>query len=144
MEAIVLAAGMGNRLLPYTDDCHKCLIDINGQRPIFVLLERLHRIGIKRVTIVTGYLSAQLEEFIGDNNFGINISYVHNDLYRSTDNLYAVWLASQSIAGNEGVLLIEADVIVDTEFIDLVGGCQEDILLLSPLIGKEFRDLWLA
>ena len=61
MRAIVLAAGMGTRLLPLTRDRPKCLVELAG-RP---LLERqiavLRRVGIDDISVVTGYRSDQVK-----------------------------------------------------------------------------------
>ena len=60
MNAIILAAGMGTRLRPLTDDIPKCLVEVNGipmvERQILLLQER----GIFGITLVAGYRKDKL------------------------------------------------------------------------------------
>ena len=61
--AIILAAGSGSRLLPYTADRPKCLVDLNGRPLIEWHLKVLHRLGISNIILVTGYRGEMLNDF---------------------------------------------------------------------------------
>ena len=67
MNAIILAAGMGTRLRPLTDDIPKCLVEVNGipmvERQILLLQER----GIFDITLVAGYRKDKLEYLVFEN-----------------------------------------------------------------------------
>ena len=60
--AVVLAGGLGTRLAPLTNNCPKPLVSINEQAFIRYLLHPLREQGIKRVIVLTGYLSEQFEQ----------------------------------------------------------------------------------
>ena len=55
-RAIIMAAGMGNRLHPVTLKTPKPLVKVNGTRIIDTVISALHENSIKDIYIVTGYL----------------------------------------------------------------------------------------
>jgi mannose-1-phosphate guanylyltransferase len=64
MKALLLAAGKGTRLKPYTDDHPKCLIPILGTPLLKIWLDNLENHGIKKVLINTHHHADQVEQFI--------------------------------------------------------------------------------
>ena len=57
MKTIILAAGQGTRLRPLTDNCPKCMVEVNGKSIIERQLEIMRECNIKEqdITIVCGY-----------------------------------------------------------------------------------------
>ena len=64
MRALLLAAGLGTRLRPVTDNIPKCLLPIKGQPLLGIWLDRLARAGIGPFLINTHYLAGQVNAFI--------------------------------------------------------------------------------
>ena len=62
-KAIILAAGQGTRLLPYTKDLPKCMVEICGKPLIEFQLEVLRSCGISDINLVVGYESQKLESY---------------------------------------------------------------------------------
>jgi MurNAc alpha-1-phosphate uridylyltransferase len=62
MQAIILAAGIGKRLRPYTDRTPKCLVPVNGIPIIVNSLDRLAEQKVSRVVIVIGKIQHRLQE----------------------------------------------------------------------------------
>ena len=54
MKAIILAAGMGNRLGKFTQDNTKCMVEVNGKRLVNYVLDAIKETGIKEVVMVVG------------------------------------------------------------------------------------------
>ncbi len=107
-NAIILAAGTGSRLKPLTDHAPKCLTEINGNPIMTNALENLTRTGVSRCTIVVGYLADVVQRNIG-NKFGeMKISYVLNNRFSSTNDMYSLWLARHSL--ESGCILLEGDI----------------------------------
>lgn len=78
MKAMILAAGRGSRLRPFTDHTPKPLLTVNGKPLIAHLLGQLQRAGIREVVINTGWLGEQLEQALGDGKrFNLKIAYSH-------------------------------------------------------------------
>ncbi len=78
VHAIVLAAGRGERLRPYTDHTPKPLLMVRSKPLVQWHLEALARAGVERVVINTAWLEAQFEPALGDGRlFGLQIHYSH-------------------------------------------------------------------
>ena len=76
MRAMILAAGLGKRMLPLTQDTPKPLLKVGGRALIEYQLARLQAAGIQQVTINHSYLGEQIEAALGDGSrYGIEISY---------------------------------------------------------------------
>ncbi len=76
MRAMILAAGLGKRMLPLTQDTPKPLLKVGGRALIEYQLARLQAAGIQKVTINHSYLGEQIEAALGDGSrYGIEISY---------------------------------------------------------------------
>jgi choline kinase len=55
MKALILSAGQGRRLLPYTAESPKCTIPVLGRSMIEWQIDALLSLGIERITVVVGY-----------------------------------------------------------------------------------------
>ena len=76
MNAMILAAGRGERLRPYTDDCPKPLLKVHGKALIEYHLEALADAGIGSVVINLSWLGEKIERFIGNGSrFGLEVTY---------------------------------------------------------------------
>lgn len=77
MNAVILAAGRGKRMGALTRTCPKPLLPVHG-RPIVVhILRGLMRAGVKRATLVVGYLGQQIQGALGNGQqFGLQLEYV--------------------------------------------------------------------
>ncbi|MFK5921360.1 MAG: phosphocholine cytidylyltransferase family protein [Verrucomicrobiota bacterium] len=114
--ALLLAAGTGSRLQPLTTAAPKCLTEINGVSILKRLIGNLRDQGFKRLIVVIGHLSDQIEEALQLYAGDMKIDYVFNPVYRSTNNLYSLWLAREVI--DEPFLLVESDLIFETQLLD--------------------------
>lgn len=115
--ALLLAAGTGSRLQPLTNDAPKCLSEINGIAILERLVDGLRHNGFRRLVIVVGYLDHRVREFLSRYTNELEIEYVTNPRYSTTNNLYSLWLARTSI--HDPFLLVESDVVFDAS---LLGG----------------------
>ena len=76
MKAMVLAAGMGTRLKPLTDNIPKCLMPLAGRPLIEWTLNWLRQHGIAECVINLHYLPEQVEDYVGDGSrWGLKIHY---------------------------------------------------------------------
>lgn len=114
--ALLLAAGMGSRLAPLTDDTAKCLVGVSGISILERLLRTLGDRGFTRLVVVLGHESASIQDYLGDRSGNIEISYVTSACYRTTNNIYSLWLARDLI--DESVLLLESDLVFDASLLD--------------------------
>jgi NDP-sugar pyrophosphorylase family protein len=116
MQAVILAAGIGNRLRPITDKIPKCLVPVNDKPMLVYTLEVLESRGIREVIIVVGHLKERVYEAVGHSFGEMKISYVENDVYDKTNNVYSLWLARDRL--DKDSLLLECDLYYDGAVID--------------------------
>ena len=109
--ALLLAAGTGSRLLPLTTKSPKCLTMVNETSILERLIKSLNMQGFKRLVVVTGHLQDCIKSFLKDRAGNLTIEYVFSPLYKTTNNIYSLWMARKII--NEPFLLIESDLVFD-------------------------------
>ena len=88
---------------------------------------------------MTGYLHEMIEDFVGE-HYGdsINVTYIYNSVYDSTNNIYSLWLARPE-AENEEVLLLDSDLLYDPQIITKVLDAEDDnvLTLIQHELGEE-------
>jgi histidinol-phosphate/aromatic aminotransferase/cobyric acid decarboxylase-like protein/GTP:adenosylcobinamide-phosphate guanylyltransferase len=112
MQALILAAGMGNRLGSLTRDNTKCMVKVNGERLIERMLDQLSQLRLTKTVLVVGYKSDGLKSFVGENWKGMPIEYIENPDYSKTNNIYSLSLAVNELLADD-TLLLESDLIFD-------------------------------
>ncbi len=76
MRAVILAAGLGTRLRPLTDNTPKVMIDIGGQPVLEHLVRLCRKHGILDIILTLGYLPRVIRNYFGNGEkFGVNIKY---------------------------------------------------------------------
>ncbi|RKN46222.1 sugar phosphate nucleotidyltransferase [Micromonospora endolithica] len=112
MVGMVLAAGAGRRLRPYTDTLPKALVPVDGETTILdIALRNLAEVGLTEVVVVVGYAADAVEQRRADleKKYGVTITLVHNDKAEEWNNAYSLWLAREWFA--RGVLLVNGDTV---------------------------------
>jgi choline kinase len=113
---MVLAAGAGRRLRPYTDTLPKALVPVDGDTTILDIgLSNLAAVGLTDVTVVVGYRADAVESRQADleARHGVNLTLVHNDRAEEWNNCYSLWLAREHFAS--GALLVNGDTVHPVE-----------------------------
>jgi len=110
MKAVLLAAGLGTRLLPITKKISKPMIPIAGKPFLEYIINDLVSCDIDQVCIVIGHLSNQIKDYFHDGSkFNIDIQYVIQKNYKGTADAI---LHSKDFVGNDPFLLYLADTII--------------------------------
>jgi NDP-sugar pyrophosphorylase family protein len=85
VKAMILAAGLGTRLRPLTDNCPKALVDVGGRTMLEITLSRLRAFGIRDVIINVHYFADMIVEYLKTNhNFGMHIEISREDVLLDT------------------------------------------------------------
>jgi choline kinase len=109
---MVLAAGAGRRLAPYTDTLPKTLVPVDGDRTILdIALANLKAAGLDEVVVVTGYAAGAVEERKAalEERHGVRLELVFNPKAEEWNNAYSLWCAREHFA--RGVLLVNGDTV---------------------------------
>lgn len=113
MKAIILAAGIGRRMLPLTDDCHKTLLEVGGRAILGRILDGLEANGITEVYIVTGYRADEVEKYVNREFESLGCTFIRNERYASTNNIFSMALALEKVELDADIILIESDLIYE-------------------------------
>lgn len=135
MKGIILAAGMGIRLRPLTNELPKAFIKINN----FTLIERalglLNSVGIKEIIIVVGFMENFFKNSLGNDYKGTKLIYVSNKEFASTGSMYSLSKIKGII--DDDVLLLESDLLFEKKaLIRLINSSSPDVILVSPISGS--------
>jgi mannose-1-phosphate guanylyltransferase len=106
MKAILLCAGKGLRLRPYTNNIPKCLMPIKGKPLLEIWLEKLSNAGITNFLINTHYLSDQVNHFINRSKYKKSIKVVHEKKLLGTAGTL---LENISFFDNQDGIFLHAD-----------------------------------
>ena len=112
MIGMVLAAGAGRRLAPYTDTLPKTLVPVDGDRTILdIALGNLKAAGLDEIAVVTGYAAGAVEERKAalEERHGVTLELVFNDKAEIWNNAYSLWCARHLF--DQGVLLVNGDTV---------------------------------
>ncbi|MGZ4901573.1 MAG: bifunctional sugar-1-phosphate nucleotidylyltransferase/acetyltransferase [Halobacteriota archaeon] len=128
MKAIVLAAGEGTRLRPFTLTQPKAMVPVANRPILEYVIDSLARCGITDVTLVVGYKKEKvMNYFEGGKKFGLTISYVEQPQQLGT--AHAIKLAEDSI--EENFLVLNGDNLISPQAIEEVtSSAAGDVTLL--------------
>lgn len=114
--ALLLAAGTGSRLYPLTKNEPKCMTMVNGKSILERMISSLNHHHFKRLVVITGHLENCIRNFLGNQVGNIKIEYIFSPAYKTTNNIYSLWMARKAI--KEPFLLLESDLIYDKSLLD--------------------------
>jgi L-glutamine-phosphate cytidylyltransferase len=132
MKAIILAAGMGTRLRPLTDNTPKSLVKVQGQPMLERQVEFLQEKGIKDIIVVTGYLKEKFEYL--KEKYGVTL--IHNDKYDVYNNVYTMYLVREHL---QDAYVTEADVFMRRNYFETE--LQESTYFTG--VKKDFKGEWM-
>lgn len=127
MEAVILAAGYGSRLGHHTAEIPKAMLKIGNKPLIHYALRTLEKNGIRDVIVVTGHKGYKLRDYLSQ--FDLNFNFVHNSLYRKTNNIYSLYLAIEHV--RKGFYILNSDVLFHPEIFDSLHNSTNNALTLS-------------
>jgi choline kinase len=112
MKAVILAAGCATRLRPYSDDTPKTLLPVAGVPILRRTITNLMRAGFDQFVIGTGYLEHMVRDAVASWFPDLDVTFVSNPDFRTTNNAYSLWLAREHVE-THGFILIDGDVVFD-------------------------------
>ncbi len=137
MIGLVLAAGAGRRLRPYTDTLPKALVPVDGETTILdIALRNFAAVDLRDVAVVVGYAADAVVERKQalEDAYGVRLTLVHNDKAEIWNNAYSLWTAREVMA--DGALLVNGDTVHPVTV--------EETLLAARGAGEDGPDMVLA
>lgn len=105
-RAIIMAAGLGNRMHPITLTTPKPLVKVNGVRMIDTVIQGLHQNGIHEIYVVVGYLK---EQFVELEKEYPGLTLLENPYFDTCNNIFSLYVARDHI---ENAIILDGDQII--------------------------------
>ena len=105
-RAIIMAAGLGNRMHPITLTTPKPLVKVNGVRMIDTVIQGLHQNGIHEIYVVVGYLKEQFSEL---EKVYPGLILIENPYFNTCNNISSLYVARDHI---ENAIILDGDQII--------------------------------
>ncbi|MCP4419698.1 MAG: nucleotidyltransferase family protein [Chloroflexi bacterium] len=113
-KAIVLAAGRGRRLRPFTNNIPKPMLPWNGRPTLETILVALKQMGISELCLITHYLAEQIEAFVGNGSaWGLQTCFLQQE--KMDGSATAVQQAATFI--DSPTLILAADYILSPNYL---------------------------
>ncbi|MFO8067464.1 MAG: nucleotidyltransferase family protein [Bacteroidales bacterium] len=113
MKAMILAAGLGTRLKPITDNKPKALVDLAGKSLLEHSIEKLIDAGVNEIVINVHHFHKMMKEFISNLNYpGIKL-HVSDERNRLLDTGGGLWKAKSFFNDGEAFFLVNVDIVSD-------------------------------
>jgi glucose-1-phosphate thymidylyltransferase len=129
-QAIVLAAGEGQRLRPFTATRPKVMLEIAGKPILQYVIEALAQNGIRDIVLVVGYYKEQIFDYFGNGQyFGVKLEYVKQDKQLGTAHALA---HARDIASDE-FMVLAGDNLIDAETITELSTVRSPAILLKKV-----------
>lgn len=121
-EVVILAAGVGSRLRPLTEEIPKALLAVGGKTILEHQLEAAEALNPFRVTVVIGHGARKIKQ-----RFRRQVQFVFNPFYAVANDLVSLWSVRHRIRGN--FIYLHGDVLCDPEVIRQVSESEADVCL---------------
>tara|TARA_Y100000590_G_scaffold122617_1_gene140440 strand:+ start:14378 stop:15166 length:789 start_codon:yes stop_codon:yes gene_type:complete len=121
MNAIILAAGPGSRLGPYTKEKPKAMLEFANQTLLGRLIKKFQNFGITDITVVTGYKSEKIDF--------PDVNYIRNKFFLETSTLESLICAKEKITNS--TIISYSDIIFDDDVLTKIIDSKNDISVIA-------------
>lgn len=137
MKVIILAAGQGTRLRPLTDECPKCMVQVNGSSIIDRQIASMKECGIKDedIYIVSGYRGEVLEEHFKERA----VHFIPNLEYETTNMVCSLMCAGKLMENEEDIIVSYGDILYGKEVFQRILDAQNE---LSVIVDDGWYGYW--
>ena len=137
MKAMILAAGLGTRLQPLTNNKPKALVELAGKTLLEIVVTKLRQIGINQIIINTHHFASMIEAFLKDNdNFGIHIeiSYEPEILGTGGGLKNAAWFFDD----DQPLIMHNVDVLSEVDLETILNFNHDNNALATMVVQQRF------
>lgn len=134
MKALILSAGRGRRLWPYTADAPKCLLPIGDSDILGHQLENLVEAGVTQVVLVSGHGLHRMRRRVSAVPEGITVRLLFNPFFSISDNLVSLWAARSEM--DQGFVLLNGDNLLHPDILKPLLDAGGDCCLLVQRKGS--------
>jgi choline kinase len=114
-QAVILAAGLGERLADVLPDRPKGFLELSGAPIITRSIDQLKSIGIDEIVIVTGFAASYYQSLAKQHP---EVTLVHNEHFADSGSMFSLFCARGNVSGS--FLLLESDLIYETRALEVI------------------------
>jgi len=133
MKVIILAAGQGTRLQPYTDNIPKCMVELAGKPILHHQLDVLRSAGLNEILIVGGYCADRLN--------AKDVEIILNPKFGKTNMVSTLFCAEDWMQEDEDLLIAYSDIIYEPKVLKSLLECNASIAIS---VDRHWQSLWEA
>ena len=130
MKVVILAAGTGSRLRPYTDELPKALVPMNGVPLLGHILDCLRGFPVEELIVITGFRREKLEGFFQGR--GEKPVFIYNERFDTAGNAYSLLKAKIAVEGHAFVKL-DADLVFEPAVLESLLSASGDVRLMADV-----------
>lgn len=142
MKALILNSGLGHRMGDITKNHPKCMTEIAQNETILSRqLKLIASAGITEVVMTTGYFDKVLIDYCNSLNLPLNIAFINNPVYDTTNYIYSIYCAKELLQ-NEEIILMHGDLVFEGSVFDKVVRSEKSVITCSstlPIPEKDFK-----
>lgn len=142
MKALILNSGLGHRMGDITKNHPKCMTEIAPNETILSRqLKLIASMGITEVVMTTGYFDKVLTDYCSSLNLPLNIAFVNNPVYDTTNYIYSIYCAKELLKDEE-IILMHGDLVFEGSVFDKVVKSEKSVITASstlPIPEKDFK-----
>ncbi|SES84993.1 Choline kinase [Natronincola peptidivorans] len=139
MKTIILAAGEGRRLRPFTENKPKCMVLFQEKPIIDYIINTTDDNDLRDISIISGYKEDVLRKYIKEKHEDKKISLHHNSHYKNTNMVYTLFCAEDLLDGTSDVIISYADIIYNKEILNQLMKAEDNIAIV---VDKDWEKLW--
>ena len=137
MKAIILCAGQGRRLLPYTESTPKCMLSLGDKHFIEWQIDTLLSVGVEQIIAVIGYAAPRVTSLLNE-RYGTKVRTVYNPFYELADNLASCWIARDHLC--DEFILINGDTLFEPAIVTQLLRDHDQAITLVTDCKHEYDD----
>jgi choline kinase len=122
--AVILAAGVGSRLRPLTDDKPKALVPVRGRSILSRALDALRACGVEKLVVASGYREAALRSVLASAPF--EVLFRQNPRYETTQNSVSLALCRDALE-HEAFFRLDGDVVFDAAILSRLDSAEASL-----------------
>ncbi len=131
MNVLILAAGTGSRLAPYTNETPKALVELAGKPILEYQLNLFKRFNITDVSLVAGYLAEHFEIY--------PLSIYVNPLFRHSNMVYSMMTALEHFDLDDDLIISYGDIVYEDSVFEQLLRSEGDLVVSAD---SGWLDLW--
>lgn len=141
MKALILNSGLGSRMGDATKTAPKCMSRLkDGVTILSNQIDLLYKKGITDIVITTGAHSEVLREYLSEKYPQSTFTFVHNDVYKTTNYIYSIYLAKEFL--QDDLVMMHGDLVFTYDVLDNITKQKDSSVVVDstlPLPEKDFK-----